>query len=167
MKKDWQIRGSLIYLIVLIIVFIGFILPVGIEWLAPFIGIWYYLKLKKAGKIKPFDLLEIILMATYTIAMILGLIYIELLILTQIPWYKIILVGMAADLYGSTIGSAPIFGDITSAIIGFILPLTIIGGLQGIMLGFVLALINIIPGPSLGANTLFLIIFKLISYVII
>jgi hypothetical protein len=166
MKKDWKIRGSTIFGLVLLIVFIGFIIPIGIEYLAPFFGVFYYFRLKKQGRIKDFDYWELGLIVAYTFLMLIGSVITGLFVLASIPWFKLILVGMAADLFASLLGAVPVFGDILSAILVFILVLTVIGGLQGVLLGLVMAFISILPGPTLGANTMFLIAFKIFSSLI-
>ena len=163
MKSDWQIRGSTVFGLTMLLVFLGFLIPVGIQFVAPFIGLFYFFRLKKQGRIKDFDWLEVLLVMVYLFALIFGLGWLTVAIFEAIPWYKIILVGMAADLFASVLGGIPVLGDIISGILVFILAFTIIGGIQGIIIAFAIALISILPGPSFGANTLFLFIFKLIS----
>ena len=57
-------------------------------------------------------------------------------------------------------------GDAVSAMINFFIPVIIVGGLTGVMIGVALMMISLIPGPSMGANTIALIVLKALSLII-
>lgn len=157
------IRGSLIYLITLVSVVIGLLIPVGIEFVAPFIGLFFFIKFKKEDRLHKIDFSEISLIIAYTL-IILGIaVYSNLVVLSVIPWWQLILIGIAADLYASTIGVIPFWGDLTAGLLAFLMIHQVAGGITALILGLGMSAICLLPGPSMGANTLYLIIFKLIS----
>lgn len=158
-----KIRGSTIYGISLLVALLGFIIPVPIQWIAPIIGYMYYRKLKKQGRIIGETRIEVLLIALYTIIGVGGFVFATGYALGYVPWWKIILVGMAADVIGNTLGAIPIFGDILAATINAIMAITIIGGFAGPFIAVALGIITLLPGPSLFGNTLFIVIFKLLS----
>lgn len=166
MKKNWQIRGSLIYLLTLVMTIIGLIYPVIPGVIMPLIGLIVYFRLKSTGHIKSFDWKEIALLILYTIIMVGGSVYLQIIILAQIPWWQLILIGIAADVYASTIGTIPIWGDFTAGLLAFAMASIVAPGITGLIIGLGMAIICILPGPSLGANTIYLIIFKILSLLI-
>jgi hypothetical protein len=163
MKSDWQIRGSTIFGLTALLTLLGLLVPVGIQFIAPFIGLFFYIKFKRADRIKKFDFLEVFLILLYTLVTLFAGVFFTLLAIDSVPWIKIILVGMAADLFASSLGSVPVFGDAVSAVLVFILVLTVIGGFTGALLAVAIGVISLLPGPSFGANTLFLVLFKLMT----
>lgn len=166
MAKNWMIRGSTIYLGMLGLILFGLLVPFfALEWISPFIALFFYIRLKKQGRIKEFDWLEIFLVILYTLVMFIGVLSFGIVAFANVPWWKIVLVGMAADVFASILGSFPILGDGLSAILVLIMVFTIIGGAYGAILGLAMAFISLLPGPTLGANTLFLVIFKIVSEV--
>jgi hypothetical protein len=165
-KGNWQIRPSTFFGIVFVLTLILIILP-GPGILVPFVSIPIFSYLKKQKQIKEFKLSDLGLMALYVTVTITGLLYLQMISLVSVPWIKIIIVGMAADVIASIFGFIPVVGDIISSIMNLIMALTVVGGIEGTLIGMVLVMISLIPGPSLGANTLFLILFKIISEIII
>lgn len=166
MNRDWQVRASTVYGITLLVTLLGFMIPVGIQFVAPFIGFFYYLRLKKLNRIKRAGVSEILLILLYTVVGIGGFVYLTGYALATTPWWKIILIGMAADVVASVLGTIPVVGDIISATINFIMAFTIIGGIQGPFIGVALAIIALLPGPSIAASTIFIVIFKIVSVLI-
>jgi hypothetical protein len=164
MKKDWEIRASTIYGLSLLAGIIGVAMgPLLPGWLMPFVGLFFFIRLKSQGRIKKFDFLEVVLILVYTLIILVTSLAYGIITYVGIPWYLIILMGMFADLIASIGGSLPGPGDFVSAIIVFIMAITLVGGIYGAVIALSIAIITLLPGPTLGANTLFLIIFKVAS----
>lgn len=161
-----KMRGSTIYGISLLVALLGFIIPVPIQWIAPIIGYMYYRKLKKQGRIIGEQRTELLLIVIYTIIGVGGFLFGTGYSLGTVPWWQIILIGMAADVIGNTIGAIPVVGDIMAATINALMAITIIGGLAGPFIAVALGVITLLPGPSLFGNTLFMVLFKTASKLI-
>lgn len=168
-KGHWQIRPSTFYLAVFLFTLANFLFPVGgLEFIAPIAAIPIFFYLRKIGYIKKFDLLtDLLLIAIYTVGGLLLLSYFGAFSLASTPWFKIIIIGMAADIIASVFGLFPIAGDAVSSLTNAVIAISIIGGIEGAIVAFALIIISMIPGPSLGANTLFLVLFKFISEMVI
>ena len=164
--RGWQIRPSTFFGLVFVSTLIMIPLP-GPGLIIPFVSIPLFTYLRKQNKIKSFELLDLPLILLYMAGGVVGLIYLQMLSLVSVPWFKIIIVGMAADVVASLLGAFPVLGDAASAAINMLLALTVIGGIEGAIIGMALMIISMIPGPSLGANTFFIIIFKIISEILI
>jgi len=159
--KGGKLSVSTLYL--LLLVFGILTQPVIPDVLLPFIAIITFLVVKKKGLLKPFEKKDFLLIFIYTILAFIALIYLQLITLPAVSWWKIILLGIAADVVASILGTIPIVGDLISAIINTFIAILIVGGPQGFILALTLMFISLIPGPSMGANTLMLVILKLIS----
>jgi len=166
MVKSWQIRPSTFFLLAFVLTIVLIPLP-GPGLLVPFVSIPIFLGMRKKGQIKDFELIDIPLIITYAIGAIIGMLYLQAITLVSIPWWKLLVVGIACDVVASILGAVPVLGDAASGFVNIIIALTIIGGVEGAILGMVIMFISLLPGPSLGANTLFLVIFKGISEAII
>lgn len=164
MAQERMFRTSTVYLATLLGIVVGLIVPFfPLHIVGPFIALFLYSRLKEAGRIKRFDWLELLLIVIYTLGLLVVSIGLGVVAYNSIPWWKIILVGMAADVFGNVLGAIPIWGDVISAFLVLVLAFTVIGGAAGAAIALCLAIINMVPGPSLAANTMFLISFKIIS----
>ncbi len=128
----------------------------------PFVGIFIILKMKKANRLKKFDWLDAVLILIYTFGGMFALAYAGFVAIASAPWWKILLVGVAADVIASVTSVIPIVGDFLGGILIFMLAFGVIGGLQGAFLGLAIMMISFIPAHIPGSNTLFMILFKLI-----
>jgi hypothetical protein len=163
--KGGNLRVSTLYLIILVVCLL--LQPVIPDILLPFIAIITFMIARRKNWLKPFDKLDFLLIFLYTIITFVALIYLQAITLVATPWWKIILLGIAADVVASILGAIPIVGDFISAIINTFVAILVVGGPQGILLGLTLMFISLIPGPSMGANTLMLVILKFLSKALI
>ena len=161
MKSGWQIRVSTFFLIAWVLTLVLF--PILPDLILPIIALIIFAILKKHDHIKKTTIMDFFLIFIYFILGIFGLLYFQILILATVPWWKIIIVGLAVDVVASLLGAIPVFGDILSAIIAGMIAIIVIGGFEGILLAVLVGCISLLPGPSLGANTIMLILFKIVA----
>lgn len=159
----WQIRTSTFFLLFLI--FFIALAPFFPDIILIFAIVPIFILLRVKNHIKKFDLLDFGLMVLYTAIAIFAIIYFQLLAFQSVPWWQIILVGIAADVIASILGMIPVVGDFISGILVGFMATMVIGGIEGMLIGISLMVVSIIPGPSLGLNTAMIIIFKIISLI--
>ena len=160
-KDNGLMRPSTFFLIALIIGIITepFLPDLG---LLIAIVIAFFIASRK-NVLKRMDKWDFLLILFYVIITTFLLIYLQLINITKVPWWQILLVGIATDVVASILGTIPVIGDIISGIINSFIPFLIIGGLAGLMMSITVVSISLLPGPSLGFNTFTLIIIKLLS----
>lgn len=141
--------------------------PFGLEYWIPLASIPLFIYLRKHGHMHKFTILDLILIPIYAVLLIFVMVYFQFWALERVPWWKILALGIAADIIASALGMIPGVGDGLSAVINFILAVMIIGGFYGAILGLTMAAIAMLPGPSFAANTIMLSILKLISEAVI
>lgn len=160
-KDNGLMRPSTFFLIILII---GIILEPFLPDLGLLITliIAFFIASRK-NVLKKMDKWDFLLILLYVVVSIFLLIYLQLINLTIVPWWQIIVVGIATDVVASLLGTIPVIGDIISGIINSFIPFVIIGGLPGLIMSITVVSISLLPGPSLGFNTFTLIVIKLLS----
>jgi hypothetical protein len=160
-KDNGLMRPSTFFLIALII---GILLEPFLPDLGLLIAIVisFFIASRK-NVLKRMDKWDFLLILLYVIITTFLLIYLQLINITKIPWWQILLVGIATDVVASLLGTIPIVGDIISGIINSFIQFLIIGGLAGLMMSITVVSISLLPGPSLGFNTFILIVIKLLS----
>ena len=164
-QNGWSISIGVFYLIVMasmILAYYIIIPPLDAHVILGIIEIIAFIWFKRQDRISKFSLLDGILIILGTIGFLAAVIYLSISALSSISWLSLILIGMSADIIGSTLGAVPIVGDFLSA---FITIMIVVITLHSPIIGFIAAtmgIIALIPGPTFGAQTLFLIIFKLI-----
>lgn len=163
--KNWQIRPSTLFGLTLLSTVVVTPLP-GAEDVMPFIGIIMYFVLKRQGHIKKFTLGDAGLIFLYLLVGIFALLYLSISIIAHAPWWKIILLGVVADIVATIFAPIPHFGDIASAMINAMAAIVIFGFAGGSILAIVVFFLSLIPGPSLGLNTLILVGTKVIASLI-
>lgn len=161
-NNNWEVRGSLVYLIVLLLTLGGLIFPIIPGILMPIIGLLIYIRLKMTGHIKKFDFLEVALVIIYTIVTLVTMVVLEISAIYSVPWLPLIMFGIAADVIASVLSGVPIIGDILSGILVFTAGVFLIGGPFGFVIGLLLGIVSLFPGPTMGLNTFILIFLKLI-----
>lgn len=159
--KDWTVSWSTIYGVTIALTLFNLAFPGGLQFILPFVGLYVALQLKRAGRLKPFSFLDFILIPTYTVATIIALVSLQIYTINAIPWYTVIFVGIAADVIGSVAGLVPVGGDFVAAVLTVIMLFTVVGGFYGGFMALTLLFIQLIPGPSLGANTAMLALIKI------
>ena len=162
-KANFQLRPSTWFLLLILLNSVPFFF---LDVIKPFILIGIFLWVKHKGYVKDFKALDFLLIMIYLIASTALFIYMQWITFKTIPWYMIILIGIIADVVATIFGAIPIIGDAVSAMINFFIPVIIVGGLTGVMIGVALMMISLIPGPSMGANTIALIVLKALSLII-
>lgn len=167
MADNWQIRASTFYLLAFVITLILIPLPGGLQFVMPFVSIPIFLYFKNRGHIKDFKFIDFILIFVYTILGISSLLYFQVLSISSVPWWKIIIIGIAADVIATVLASVPIVGDALSGLINIFMAIMVVNGIEGAFIAMTIMMISFIPGPSLGANTIMLIIFKIVSDLVI
>ena len=167
MVDRWQIRPSTFFLLAYAITLVLIPIPGGLQFLMPFVSILFFIRLRSSGRIKKGTMLDYALILAYTFLGLFFMIYLQVWALESIPWWKLILVGIAADVVASLLGTVPVIGDFMSGIINMIIAITVIGGIEGAFIAMVMVIIGFIPGPSLIANTVLLVIFKIVSEAIL
>jgi hypothetical protein len=167
MKRNWQIKPSTFFAIVYALTLILLPLPGGLQFVLPFVSIPFFLSLRKKGNIKDFKISDFFLILIYMVIGLFIMIYFQILSLVSTPLWQILLVGIAADIVASLLGTIPIVGDGISGLINVILAMMVIGGVEGAMIGVTIMIISFLPGPSLGANTFMLLVFKFASEILI
>jgi hypothetical protein len=167
MKKDWQIKPSTFFAIVYALTLILLPLPGGLQFVLPFVSIPLFLSLRKKKNITDFKISDFFLILIYMVIGMFAMVYFQVISLASTPLWQILLVGLAADIVASVLGTIPILGDGASGLINVIIAMVVIGGVNGAMIGVTIMVISFLPGPSLGANTMMLLIFKFASNTLI
>jgi hypothetical protein len=162
MQKGWQVRPSTFFGLALLIEILAIPLPAG-EDIWPFIAIGLFIVLKRSDHIKKAKWGDVWLVLLYMLIGLIGMIYLQVITLAEVSWPKILLIGIAADVAASMLSGIPVLGDVLSGIVNAIIAIVVIGGLPGTVLAFTMFFISAIPGPSLGMNTIVLVIAKVIS----
>jgi hypothetical protein len=160
-KENGLMRPSTFFMIALI-------MGIVLQPVIPDIGILIVIIIaffiaSKKNVLKRMDKWDFLLILLYALITTFLLIYFQLINITQVPWWQILLVGIATDVVASLLGTIPILGDIISGLINGFIPFIIIGGLPGMIMSITVISISLIPGPSLGFNTFTLVIIKLLS----
>jgi hypothetical protein len=163
-KEKGKIRSSTLFLLLLL--FMALTHPIIPDVFYIPIALFIFILARRKEWIKPFKAIDFLLIMIYLVMAAGILIYFQILTLTKVSWFHIIILGFAADIIATILGHIPIIGDFISGMINFIIPMIVVGGLAGVMMGMTLMMISMIPGPSYGANTIGLIVFKAISLII-
>ena len=151
-KPDWQISYTLFF----------FTPPIDMHDVVMISTIAAFIWLKRQDRFKPFKKIEFLWMFLGALGYIFLVLFLAVTTIASIPWWQIILIGVAADVIGTALGSIPVVGDFLSAVLVIIMVVVV---LHNPFVGFVvlcLGIITLLPGPTFGANTLFLILFKLL-----
>jgi hypothetical protein len=161
-RQTWQVRPSTLFGLTLLTTLLVTPLP-GAEDVTPFIGLLLYFLLKKQGHIKKFTGMDVLLIILYLVVGLIGLFYLTAITLAATPWWKILLVGVAADIVATVLSPIPIAGDLLSGIVNAMMAVVILGGLAGSLIAITVFFLSLFPGPSFGFNTLALLSFKVIA----
>ena len=163
-KNTGIIRPSTLFLILLI--FYALTHPFIPDILYIPLAIIMYIIANRQGWLKKLNAVDFVLMLFYLIILVILLIYLQVIAIEAIPWWKIILVGIASDVIASIFSAIPIIGDFISGLLNAFVAFMIVGGVYGLVIGLTVMFISFIPGPSPGFNTFALIVFKLITSII-
>jgi hypothetical protein len=150
----------------MLLIFMAFTHPIIPDVFYIPLALFIFILARKKQWLKSFKAIDFLLIMIYLMVSAGLLIYLQILSLTKVSWFHIIIIGFAADIIATILGYIPVIGDFIGGILNFIIPMMIIGGLAGVMMGMTLMMISLIPGPSYGANTIGLIVFKAISLII-
>lgn len=165
----WSIFAITLTLLGIAII-VGPIFPVP---LALLLGVVFFIIAKRKGWVKKFRLFDLFMMAISFVVFLIILASLGLFALLTVPWWQLILLGLISGIVMWMGDFIPVIGDIISSIIVFILAVTIIGGLNGMIIGSIVALIALIPFTAFGgwinffAIAIVLIGLKIISYILV
>lgn len=158
-----QVRPSTVYGVALLFVIIGLLFPIIPAFLVPFVAIYIGYQLNKKGRLQDFTLIDFLLMLLYTAIGVTTLFAIQMISLNFIPWWKLLIVGIAADVVATFLGAWVGFGDIMSVIINLTIVFIVLDGPIALVIALLLGTISLFPGPSVGGNTLGLALMKVFS----
>ncbi len=141
-KISYGLFSFLFYISLFLAVVLGPIFPIIVPLIGAIIALWY---LKKKGRLIPFRLVKDgLLIFGATALFLVLLIGVNAFAFAALPWGKLILASLLADLILFLSGWFPIVGDILGGIIAFL----IVWGITGsIILASTSLLIALIPGP--------------------